>query len=140
MYLRADIRHDVPSTSSSHPCFASITCYRQDGGNELFLLRPGSSQYANAHAWYKNLDKLIHYANKDGRLNVFYSSPQGYVKAKHAYKKVAIRKASAALTSHLQRSNGVCISLQLYLKVLRTRQLQSLQRFACRPSFQMFLA
>jgi hypothetical protein len=30
-------------------------------------------QYANAHAWYKNLDKLIHYANADGRLNVFYS-------------------------------------------------------------------
>ena len=30
-------------------------------------------QYANAHAWYKNLDKLIHYVNTDGRLNVFYS-------------------------------------------------------------------
>ena len=30
-------------------------------------------QYANAHAWYKNLDKLIHYINADGRLNVFYS-------------------------------------------------------------------
>lgn len=30
-------------------------------------------QYANAHAWYKNLDKLIHYVNADGRLNVFYS-------------------------------------------------------------------
>lgn len=116
------------------------TCYRQDGGHELFSLRPGSSQYANAHAWYKNLDKLIHYANKDGRLNVFYSSPQAYVKAKHAYKKVAIQQASAAFTSHLQRSNCVCVSLHLYLKVLRTRQLQSLQRFACRPSSQVLLA
>ena len=42
-------------------------------------------QYANAHAWYKNLDKLIHYVNKDGRFNVFYSSPRAYVQAKHAY-------------------------------------------------------
>lgn len=25
--------------------------------------------------WYKNLDKLIHYANQDGRLHVFYSTP-----------------------------------------------------------------
>lgn len=24
---------------------------------------------------YKNLDKLIHYANQDGRLNAFYSTP-----------------------------------------------------------------
>jgi hypothetical protein len=38
---------------------------------ESFLWLP--MQYANAHAWYKNLDKLIHYANADGRVNVFYS-------------------------------------------------------------------
>jgi len=24
---------------------------------------------------FKNLDKLIHYANQDGRLNAFYSTP-----------------------------------------------------------------
>lgn len=43
-------------------------------------------QYANAHPWYKNLDKLIHYVNADGRLNVIYSSPEAYVAAKHGYK------------------------------------------------------
>lgn len=34
---------------------------------------------------FKNMDKLIHYANKDGRLNVFYSSPDAYTDAKNSY-------------------------------------------------------
>ena len=34
---------------------------------------------------YKNLDKLIHYVNRDGRINVFYSSPSDYVEAKYSY-------------------------------------------------------
>ena len=31
------------------------------------------------------MDKLIHYANLDGRLNVFYSTPAAYTAAKHSY-------------------------------------------------------
>ena len=31
------------------------------------------------------MDKLVHYANLDGRLNVFYSTPSRYVAAKHSY-------------------------------------------------------
>ena len=31
------------------------------------------------------MDKLIHYANLDGRINAFYSTPSAYVKAKHSY-------------------------------------------------------
>ena len=43
-------------------------------------------QYANANAQYKNIDKLIHFANNaDGRLNLFYSTPARYVAAKHSY-------------------------------------------------------
>ena len=34
---------------------------------------------------FKNMDKLVHYANLDGRLNVFYSTPSRYVAAKHSY-------------------------------------------------------
>ena len=34
---------------------------------------------------YKNLDKLIHHANADGRLNAFYSSAAAYTDAKHGY-------------------------------------------------------
>lgn len=41
-------------------------------------------QYENAREWYKNLDKLIHYVNQDGRLNVFYSSPITYTEARQA--------------------------------------------------------
>lgn len=33
----------------------------------------------------QNLDKLIHHANLDGRVNVFYSSPEDFVAAKHSY-------------------------------------------------------
>jgi Glycosyl hydrolases family 38 N-terminal domain len=50
---------------------------------KLFCRSSPGLQYANAHAWYKNLDKLIHYANLDGRLNVFYSTPAIYLDAKH---------------------------------------------------------
>ena len=34
---------------------------------------------------YKNLDKLIHYVNEEGRINAFYSTPADYVDAKNAY-------------------------------------------------------
>ena len=34
---------------------------------------------------YKNLDKLIHYANLDGRVNAFYSTPAAYTDAKNSY-------------------------------------------------------
>ena len=31
---------------------------------------------------YYNIDKVIHYANLDGRVNSFYSNPEIYTKAK----------------------------------------------------------
>mmetsp|Transcript_3417 Transcript_3417/g.9779 ORF Transcript_3417/g.9779 Transcript_3417/m.9779 type:complete len:702 (-) Transcript_3417:135-2240(-) len=50
--------------------------------NVLFLM--GSDfQYENADEWYRNLDKLIHYVNKDGRVNAFYSNPEIYTDAKY---------------------------------------------------------
>lgn len=33
----------------------------------------------------QNLDKLLHYVNLDGRVNVLYSTPEAYVAAKHKY-------------------------------------------------------
>ena len=33
---------------------------------------------------FKNYDKLIHYVNKDGRVNAFYSTPEEYVQYKHS--------------------------------------------------------
>lgn len=46
------------------------------------MLTMGSDfNYQNANTWFKNLDKLINYANKDGRLNTFYSTPSKYLDA-----------------------------------------------------------
>ena len=39
-----------------------------------------------AQVWYKNLDKIIKHVNSLGRgVKAFYSTPQDYVAAKHAY-------------------------------------------------------
>ncbi|KAJ7563275.1 hypothetical protein O6H91_03G104000 [Diphasiastrum complanatum] len=40
--------------------------------------------YENANTWFKQIDKLIHHVNKDGRVNAFYSTPSIYVDANHA--------------------------------------------------------
>jgi hypothetical protein len=46
----------------------------------LMLTMGDDFNYEYAHTWYVNMDKLIHYANQDGRLNVFYSTPSIYTK------------------------------------------------------------
>ena len=38
--------------------------------------------YANANTWFKNMDKIIHYTNLDGRVNAFYSTPTMYTNSK----------------------------------------------------------
>jgi hypothetical protein len=35
----------------------------------------GDRTHSPPPQWFKNLDKLIHYANLDGRVNAFYSTP-----------------------------------------------------------------
>ncbi|XP_042519982.1 probable alpha-mannosidase At5g13980 isoform X1 [Macadamia integrifolia] len=41
-------------------------------------------KYQYAHTWFRNMDKLIHYVNEDGRVNALYSTPSIYTDAKHA--------------------------------------------------------
>ncbi|XP_023550350.1 probable alpha-mannosidase At5g13980 isoform X1 [Cucurbita pepo subsp. pepo] len=41
-------------------------------------------KYQYAHTWFRQLDKLIHYVNKDGRVNALYSTPSVYTSAKFA--------------------------------------------------------
>lgn len=41
-------------------------------------------KYQYAHTWFRNMDKLIHYVNQDGRVNALYSSPSIYTDAKYA--------------------------------------------------------
>ncbi|OVA19618.1 Glycoside hydrolase family 38 [Macleaya cordata] len=40
--------------------------------------------YQYAESWFKQMDKLIHHVNKDGRVNALYSTPSLYTDAKNA--------------------------------------------------------
>jgi hypothetical protein len=52
--------------------------------NNIILTMGSDFQHENANEWFKNLDKLIKYANQDGRVNAFYSTPTEYTHAKFA--------------------------------------------------------
>ncbi|CAK9177487.1 unnamed protein product [Ilex paraguariensis] len=41
-------------------------------------------KYQYAQTWFRNLDKLVHYVNQDGRVNALYSTPSLYTDAKYA--------------------------------------------------------
>ncbi|KAM1014842.1 hypothetical protein ACFX14_044776 [Malus domestica] len=41
-------------------------------------------KYQYALTWFRQMDKLIHYVNKDGRVNALYSTPSIYTDAKYA--------------------------------------------------------
>lgn len=41
-------------------------------------------KYQYAQSWFRNMDKLIHYVNQDGRVNALYSTPSIYTDAKYA--------------------------------------------------------
>ncbi|KAI5069031.1 hypothetical protein GOP47_0015332 [Adiantum capillus-veneris] len=52
--------------------------------NHLMWTMGDDFAYEYAHTWFKQLDKLVHYVNKDGRVNAFYSTPSLYVDMKEA--------------------------------------------------------
>ncbi|KAF6160103.1 hypothetical protein GIB67_018883 [Kingdonia uniflora] len=43
-------------------------------------------KYQYANSWFRNMDKLIHYVNMDGRVNALYSTPSIYTDSKYATK------------------------------------------------------
>eukprot|EP00636_Phaeomonas_parva_P016919 CAMPEP_0118851794 /NCGR_PEP_ID=MMETSP1163-20130328/1098_1 /TAXON_ID=124430 /ORGANISM="Phaeomonas parva, Strain CCMP2877" /LENGTH=1103 /DNA_ID=CAMNT_0006784183 /DNA_START=134 /DNA_END=3445 /DNA_ORIENTATION=+ len=52
-------------------------------GSHILMTMGSDFNYEGAANYFKNLDKLINYVNKDGRVNVFYSTPEDYMLAKH---------------------------------------------------------
>ncbi|GMH25687.1 hypothetical protein Nepgr_027530 [Nepenthes gracilis] len=44
-------------------------------------------RYQYANSWFRQMDKLIHYVNMDGRVNALYSTPSIYTDAKYAENK-----------------------------------------------------
>lgn len=54
-------------------------------GDDVLIPFGSDFQWVSAHQYYKNVDKLIHYVNEDGRINAFYSTPAEYVAVKSKY-------------------------------------------------------
>lgn len=51
-------------------------------GNHIYIPMGTDFTYQNAVKWFKNMDKLIHYTNQDGRVNVLYSNMSYYTDLK----------------------------------------------------------
>ncbi|KQJ88370.1 hypothetical protein BRADI_4g17308v3 [Brachypodium distachyon] len=52
--------------------------------NHIMFTMGTDFKYQYAETWFRQMDKLIHYVNKDGRVNVLYSTPSIYTDAKFA--------------------------------------------------------
>jgi alpha-mannosidase len=52
--------------------------------NHLMWTMGDDFAYTYANTWFKQMDKLIHHVNLDGRVNVLYSTPSMYVDAVNA--------------------------------------------------------
>ncbi|GMP34286.1 hypothetical protein CsSME_00007218 [Camellia sinensis var. sinensis] len=55
--------------------------------NHIMFTMGTDFKYQYAHTWFRNMDKLIHYVNQDGRVNALYSTPSIYTDAKYAESK-----------------------------------------------------
>ncbi|CAO2831325.1 unnamed protein product [Amaranthus hypochondriacus] len=51
--------------------------------NHIMWTMGDDFQYQYAESWFKEMDKLVHYVNKDGRVNALYSTPSIYTDAKN---------------------------------------------------------
>ncbi|ETL40750.1 hypothetical protein F441_08376 [Phytophthora nicotianae CJ01A1] len=51
-------------------------------GNHVFIPMGCDFQFDNSLRWFKNMDKIIHYVNQDGRVNVLYSNLSYYTDLK----------------------------------------------------------
>ncbi|TKY55925.1 Alpha-mannosidase protein [Spatholobus suberectus] len=52
--------------------------------NHIMWTMGDDFRYQYAESWFKQMDKLIDYVNKDGRVNALYSTPSIYTNAKNA--------------------------------------------------------
>ncbi|XP_062200686.1 alpha-mannosidase [Phragmites australis] len=52
--------------------------------NHIMWTMGDDFNYQYAESWFRNMDKLIHHVNKDGRVHALYSTPSIYTDAKHA--------------------------------------------------------
>ncbi|GAB2282845.1 hypothetical protein Dimus_017381 [Dionaea muscipula] len=55
--------------------------------NHIMWTMGDDFQYQYAESWFRQMDKFIHYVNKDGRVNALYSTPSIYTTAKFSANK-----------------------------------------------------
>ncbi|KAJ3682593.1 hypothetical protein LUZ60_015166 [Juncus effusus] len=60
---------------------AALTQANVTRANHIMFTMGEDFKYQYAESWFKNMDKLIHYVNLDGRVNALYSTPSLYVDA-----------------------------------------------------------
>nr|XP_043606182.1 alpha-mannosidase isoform X2 [Erigeron canadensis] len=63
---------------------AALTQANVTRTNHIMWTMGDDFQYQYAESWFKQMDKLIHYVNRDGRVNALYSTPSIYTDAKMA--------------------------------------------------------
>ncbi|KAH9662684.1 putative alpha-mannosidase [Citrus sinensis] len=63
---------------------AALTQANVTRDNHIMWTMGDDFQYQYAESWFKQMDKLIHYVNKGGRVNALYSTPSLYTEAKNA--------------------------------------------------------
>ncbi|KOM28079.1 hypothetical protein LR48_Vigan499s002300 [Vigna angularis] len=63
---------------------AAITQANVTRTNHIMWTMGDDFQYQYAESWFKQMDKLVHHVNKDGRVNALYSTPSIYTDAKNA--------------------------------------------------------
>ncbi|KAJ4769957.1 Alpha-mannosidase [Rhynchospora pubera] len=64
-------------------------------------------QYQHAESWFINMDKLIHYVNKDGQVDALYSNPSHYADVARQLDFLIRNTANAVYTSSLEDSLAV---------------------------------
>ncbi|XWS56259.1 hypothetical protein CRYUN_Cryun09bG0070600 [Craigia yunnanensis] len=74
--------YGVTSSGKTHTMHANIT-----RTNHIMWTMGTDFKYQYAHTWFRQMDKLIHYVNKDGRVNALYSTPSIYTDVKYAMSK-----------------------------------------------------
>jgi hypothetical protein len=54
------------------------------GQNDVMMYFGSDFAFKDASLWFDFVDKLVHYANRDGAMNVMYSTPERFLAAKRA--------------------------------------------------------
>ncbi|KAF0765979.1 hypothetical protein AaE_002952, partial [Aphanomyces astaci] len=78
----------------------------KDLGNHIFWPVGEDFKFQNAVKWFKNLDKLIHYTNQEGRVNVFYSTLGNYTDVKLQDKSLQWTTKTDDFFPYADRANG----------------------------------